>query len=197
MEISKYFRKVNLQISIRDYLSEKNNGVASDEELRKLSMFGSSKTKEKIAERLIFLGNNDLGFRVMQEFRLPQGEIYSNAVKEMVLNKRKKEMANLLKTIKGMIDSDEWDTVLLSIVKTYAVDLNDKSNGEKYISKIFNPRSQVKAYTVVGLLKTAFVLAAKSGWVDEVGEIRAQALTSGSKTVVQLCNSYLAKASTK
>ena len=71
--MSKYFRKVVLQISIMEFLEQRPN-VPETEELRKLSMFGSA--KDRIAERLVVLAPaSDLGFRMMQEFRLPQGEI--------------------------------------------------------------------------------------------------------------------------
>jgi zinc finger FYVE domain-containing protein 26 len=190
-EISKYFRKVVLQKSIMEFLQERPN-IAEMEELRKLSMFGSS--KDKIAERLVVLApSSDLGFRMMQEFRLPQGEIYSRAVRELVLSKRKSELTALLKTIKGAIDHEEWDMVLLAIIKTYSQDMKDASSGEKYISKIFNAKSQVVAYRYVNLLKTAYVLACKLSDSGQVEEIRTAALETNSKTVIQLCNAYLAK----
>ncbi len=103
-ELSRYFRKVMLQLSIMEFL-EQHPTIAPDEELRKLSMFGSA--KERIAERLVVLAPAvDLGFRMMQEFRLPQGEIYARAVRELVMAKRKTELAALLKQIKGVIEGE-------------------------------------------------------------------------------------------
>ncbi len=193
-EMSKYFRKVVLQISVMEFL-EQRPAIPENEELRKLSMFGSA--KDKIAERLVVLApTSDLGFRMMQEFRLAQGEIYSRAVRDFVVNKRKNELTALLKTLKGTIDHEEWDTVLLAIIRAF-IEIKDTSNAEKYISKLFSTTAQIVAYRLVGLLKTAFVLAAKGGDVEEIGLIRAAALASNAKTVVQLCNAYLAKSSSE
>ncbi len=38
-------------------------------------------------------------------------------MRELVLGKRKKELAALLKQIKGVIETEEWDTVVLAVVK--------------------------------------------------------------------------------
>lgn len=140
---------------------------------------------------------------------MPQGEIYSRAVTELV--KRKSELAALLKTLKGTIDHEEWDTVLLAVIRAY-VEIKDTSSGEKlrtfsvgqvflclilwsrFIPKLFSTKSQIVAYRLVNLLKTAFILAAKCNDVEEILLIRTAALNSNTKTVVQLCNSYLAKA---
>lgn len=210
-ELSRYFRKVMLQIAILELLeaqvrcarafslmwahSGAQPNVAHDEELRRLSMFGSA--KERIAERLVVLApESDLGFRLMQEFRLPQGEVYARAVRELVSARRRTEVAGLLKQIKALLEGEEWDTVVLALVRALAEDAGDKAAAEKYIGKLSSPRAQVQAYRVCGLLKTAYVLAAKSGFVDEVQAVRVAALQAGSSTVVQLCNAYLAKAGT-
>ena len=194
-EINKFHRKVVLQGSILEFLQQRPT-ISETEELRKLSMFGSS--KDRIAERLVVLAPaSDLGFRMMQEFRLPQGEIYSRAVRELVTSKRKSELAALLKTVKGAIDADEWDMVLLSIIKAYAEDMKDSSAAEKYISKIYSSKSQMISYRLVGKLKTAYILAAKVQDLEQVKQVRAAALESGSKNVVALCNSFLAKGSRK
>merc|ERR1711991_534448 len=113
--------------------------------------------------------------------------IYSRAVRELVLSKRKSELTSLLKTIKGAIDHEEWDMVLLAIIKTYSQEMKDSSSGEKYISKIFNAKSQVVAYRYVNLLKTAYVLACKLSDSEQVEHIRSAALETNSKTVIQLC----------
>jgi hypothetical protein len=128
------------------------------------SVFGSSEDRSILAEELLDVEFN-LAFRLMNSFRLPIGSIYSRKVTKMcrVVPLRLKTIDQFLgERVKGTVDDEEWDGIIMAGVNTLALEVRDLRSAEKLASThIVMDDKRVMAYIICQEWKKAVQLAIK------------------------------------
>jgi hypothetical protein len=188
-EISKHLQTVALQIELTKFLNTHRKEIAP--EVLRSSIYGNNKQKAEIAEQLIMLGNYDLVFRVLQEFRLPTLQVFISATSKLASRKILSKLNDALKSLKGMVPDDDWDSVVKVIVKVYKEEHHDEKTAEKFASRLTSDQAKIDSMIEIGTLKQAYILAAKMNSVPAVERILAEAERTGAKNVVTLCMQFL------
>eukprot|EP01112_Ceratiomyxa_fruticulosa_P023548 TRINITY_DN9040_c0_g1_i1.p1 TRINITY_DN9040_c0_g1~~TRINITY_DN9040_c0_g1_i1.p1 ORF type:complete len:231 (-),score=55.93 TRINITY_DN9040_c0_g1_i1:342-1034(-) len=121
-EINKYLHTVQLQIEVTKYLAAHFKAISGYQliQLHKISLFSTPKQKGEVAEFLLILGNFDLGFRIVQDFRLPHSLVTIQAATTLCRKKQSSKVDELLKNIKGTVGDDDWDSVVLACISVLA-----------------------------------------------------------------------------
>jgi hypothetical protein len=191
-ELARYLRSVQLQIDVVRFLhAPVRRKLVSDEE-RALSLFGSGRQKAALCEQLLVLGNFDLAFAIMQDFRLPVVRVYINAIERLARSNLVGRVNDLLKDIRLMgIDERQFGEVVMSAIELYAGALQRADMAEKFIDKLTEPRHVVRAHALVGNFKQAYIGAARLESVDEVYMVRTMASDAGAGAVVAMCDKFL------
>src|SRR5690606_26758475 len=145
-QINKYFHTTNLQIEITRCFYDHQKELPP--ETQRLSLFRKTAEKREISETLLIIYNFDLAFKVIVDNRLPFAEICGHAVRQIALKKQHNKIQALLKQFKGTITNEEWDEIVLAIIKVYSEDLKDKKSAEKYVARINSTSSKVYGYIV-------------------------------------------------
>jgi hypothetical protein len=191
-ELARYLRSVQLQIDVVRFLhAPVRRKLVSDEE-RALSLFGSGRQKAALCEQLLVLGNFDLAFAIMQDFRLPVVRVYINAIERLARSNLVGRVNDLLKDIRLMgIDERQFGEVVMSAIELYAGALQRADMAEKFIDKLSEPRHVVRAHALVGNFKQAYIGAARLESVDDVYMVRTMASDAGAGAVVAMCDKFL------
>lgn len=177
-----------LQIDVLVCLGE------SDRPPWEASLFGNSNELEtvkrrcEVAEKLV-LANIDLAFRVIVELALPAAQIYAGAAATLAERRRNSQLWEVIRSIKGMLDDDDWDQVIGVAIKVYTV--KHRERPDKLIDQLSSVHRKVLAYSACGRLKTAFQIASSAGSVQDVSFVFQEA--SSSNAVKEMCRQWLAE----
>jgi len=176
-EINKYLHTVQLQIEVTKYLAAHFKAISGYQliQLHKISLFSTPKQKGEVAEYLLILGNFDLGFRIVQDFRLPHSLVTIQAATTLCRKKQSSKVDELLKNIKGTVGDEDWDSVVLSCISVLAQELDEHKSAEKLVAKLITTESKVKAHIMCGKLKAAYLMAVKENSLLLVKEVRDHA----------------------
>eukprot|EP01116_Phalansterium_solitarium_P022675 TRINITY_DN7579_c1_g1_i2.p1 TRINITY_DN7579_c1_g1~~TRINITY_DN7579_c1_g1_i2.p1 ORF type:complete len:450 (+),score=218.03 TRINITY_DN7579_c1_g1_i2:1190-2539(+) len=163
-----------------------------------LSLFGPHGHKCALAEQLLVANNFELAFQIMHECRLPVRDICQQAVCKLALASKRQaatRINDLLRNIKGTIDDDDWDLVVEAAIAALASSDggDDVRSAEKLVGKLVGPERRVIGYLRCGKLKTAYLTAVKLNSRPLVMQIRDEAQRTDSRSVLELCQKYLAQ----
>ena len=194
-ELSRYLRSVQLQIDVVRFLHAPANRKLVSDEQRALSLFGSGRQKAALCEQLLVLGNFDLAFAIMQDFRLPVVRVYVNAIDRLARSNLAGRVNDLLKDIRLMgIDERQFGEVVMAAIEIYAGELQRPDMAEKFIDKLSDARHVVRAHALVGNFKQAYIGAARLESVDDVHMVRNMASDAGAGAIVAMCDKFLVQA---
>eukprot|EP00004_Rigifila_ramosa_P026571 TRINITY_DN8335_c0_g1_i1.p1 TRINITY_DN8335_c0_g1~~TRINITY_DN8335_c0_g1_i1.p1 ORF type:complete len:565 (-),score=171.69 TRINITY_DN8335_c0_g1_i1:49-1581(-) len=191
-EVSKWIQSINLQCDVTEFLHttpDKERG--REEEIEGMHIFGNLKTKCETAEELVNNFGYDIAFRVITEYRLPIARIYESAAIKLAKKKNQAKLTELLKNIKGTVDDDDFDTVVMAAIKIFVKDHNDDQSAESLIQRLLDDHQRVMASVMCGKLKQAYLIAVKTSNVSDVEFIKGEAERTGNTAVADLCAAYL------
>jgi len=183
-ELRKYLKKINVQREISTFFNEYRISVTQ-------TVFGSIKQRCELTERVLELGNYDLGVLIILNFDLPVGQILTNVVNILVKNTELSQVKNLLRRGKDLLrKDDDWDNFVIVCVKTF-VEIGESKMAEGFISFILRDEKKIDCLMWCGKLKTAYLLAVKTSQRDKVIKIRDEAKLKNFPTEYRLCVQYL------
>ncbi|KAF6172870.1 hypothetical protein GIB67_035424 [Kingdonia uniflora] len=171
----------------------------------KHSLFGSPTDPEtfrrrcEIAETLTEK-NFDLAFQLIYEFNLPAVDIYAAVAASLAERKKGGQLTEFFRNIKGTIDDDDWDQVMLNahVFQVLGAAINvyanrHKERPDRLIDMLTSSHRKVLACVVCGRLKSAFQIASRSGSVADVQYVAHQALHANALPVLDMCKQWLAQ----
>jgi len=160
------------------------------------TLFGPTEQKAKIAELLLELSNFDLAWKITQEYQLEISQIYKNAFGVLARKKQTTSIKEIMKGIKGMMDDNEWDDLVISVIDVYANELNDKKTAEGFLGHLKLLVSKTHGFIACKKLRSAYIEAVKeevplSESIFLVEKIYDEAKKSDTTKVAELCEKYL------
>jgi len=183
-QLRKYIKKINAQKEISTFFHEYRLSMNQ-------TVFGSMKQRCELTERVLELGNYDLGVLIILNFELPVAQILTNVVNTLVKNTELNQVKNLLRRGKDLLRKDEdWDNFVISCVKTF-VEIGESKMAEGFISFILKDERKIECLMWCGKLKTAYLLAVKTQQREKVIKIRDEAKLKNFLTEYKLCVQYL------
>jgi len=145
----------------------------------------------ELTERILELGNYDLGVLIILNFDLPVSQILTNVVNILVKNTELSQVKNLLRRGKDLLPKDDdWDNFVISCIKIF-VEIGESKMAEGFISFILKDERKIDCLMWCGKLKTAYLLAVKLQQRDKVIKIRDEAKLKNCLTEYKLCVQYL------
>lgn len=156
----------------------------------------------ELTERVLQLGNYDLGVLIILNFELPVSRILTNVVNQLVKNSEFSQVKNLLRrgkvfrirfdwNEKDLLRTEEdWDNFVINCVKTF-VEIGESKMAEGFVSFILMDERKIDCLMWCGQLKKAFILAVKTHQRDKVVKIRDEAKLKNMTTQYRLCVQYL------
>lgn len=143
-----------------------------------------------VTEQVIVLGGYDLAYQLVQNFKLPSGQVYGNAVRSLARGKQLSKITDLIKQIKAVIMDQELDNIILAAMEVYVREQKDKRSSEKLLGYLVKPKGIVLGNRLCGKYKTAYMTAARDNLVDEIRIIYQECKDVDPKTA-DFCKRYL------
>jgi len=197
-DVNKYTRTINLQKEVINFFltQQKKQGAKWDTNQVNVSLFGPIEQKGKIAEILLELSNFDLAWKIMQEYQLETSQIYKNAFGALARKKQTSSINTIMKGIRGMMDDNEWDELVISVIDVFATELNDKKTAEGFLSQVRKPTTKIQGLIACRKLKMAYVAAVAAEAHSLVETIYEEAKKNNMPREAELCEKYLAQFNT-
>jgi zinc finger FYVE domain-containing protein 26 len=187
IEISKYLKCIALQTQvIRHQQVNKISGLGIS-----ATLFGAINQKIAVAEEMLAHHNYDLGYQIMQEFRLPVTQVYPNAISKIVARKQANKLEDMLRNVKGILNDNDWDFVVQCCINIFVKELNDPKSAEKFVPKLLNDSNRLTAYLACGKLKTAYLQAVQTEDINAIKLIMTEAEKTSTPSIVELCKKFL------
>jgi len=99
----------------------------------------------------------------MQEYQLETSQIYKNAFGALAHKKQTNSINVIMKGIRGMMDDNEWDGLVMSVIDVYATELNDKKTAEGFLTQLRQPITKIHGLIACKKLRIAYIEAIKEG----------------------------------
>ncbi|XP_015206656.2 zinc finger FYVE domain-containing protein 26 isoform X1 [Lepisosteus oculatus] len=203
-DMSRHINTIELQIEVTKFLQRcESSGTSRITSLPPATLFGNSLMKEDVACKVMLGGKNieegfGVAFRVIQDFQLEAGTVYTKAAKRLVKQRQYKEIRQLLKCVSesGAATKNDCDDIILSCVVAADKGPANAKELESLILEMKNTDSKIKAYLLCSKLRPAYLLAVKlelpqaTQLVQEV----LQAAESDRDTMMQtICQQWLSE----
>lgn len=189
-DVSKYIRTAKLQFKVTNYYYEAAKEITHPLP-HEVSLFGALKIKMAITENLIVNRNFDLGFQIIQEYRLSASEIYRGAIEHLARSRQTKKIDELLKNIRALMKDSEIDLCILSAIEVYVKEFQDYQTADEFVSKMKTSSLICEAFILCKQLKNAYFLAVKINDMRLVRKIRDAAKEYDMKREYELCEKFL------
>jgi len=162
------------------------------------TVFGNSTARAHVATMVILSGDSvtegfPLAVRIIQEYRLHAGNVYSLTAKNLVRLKRLDDIApflNCMKRIGGQND-ELCDRVILKVIASSITHGYENQTIESLIRLLTQNKNKIEALIQCGKLKSAYLLAVKDGSIDSVRQICNEAHRTGQTSVKAICEKWL------
>ncbi|KAJ6250739.1 zinc finger fyve domain protein [Anaeramoeba flamelloides] len=189
-EIDRQLKTVSLQIEIENFLKKKGKTQSN---FLENSLFSNAQKRATISQNLIVLGNNDLAFQIIQEYRLPTATIYENAAINLVKDGKINLLNKTFDSAKGTMRSQEWDRIILKCISIFVTQKNDSKTAKKYLKILQEPQNRLQAFILLKNYKQAFNIASSNNWENSVKKILNAAQKDKKKNIIDLCSKWLSK----
>eukprot|EP00762_Andalucia_godoyi_P005950 ANDGO_00031.mRNA.1 hypothetical protein len=156
------------------------------------TLFGSLYEQCRVAETLLMIGEYGTAVRVMNALRLP-ADVYRKCAVTFIHQNQPAKLLELITEMKGLVDVDDWDGVLTACVHTLVLELQEYKLAERLCGQVKDPSRKVLCCLICEKHKAACFLAIENGRIEDVLMVREQSDAKGLKSVVQMCDKYLAK----
>ncbi|MBN3313649.1 ZFY26 protein, partial [Atractosteus spatula] len=168
-DMSRHINTIELQIEVTKFLQRcENSGTSRITSLPLATLFGNSLMKEDVACKVMLGGKNieegfGVAFRVIQDFQLEAGTVYTKAAKRLVKQHQYKEIRQLLKCVSesGAATKNDCDDIILNCVVAADKGPANAKELECLILEMKNTDSKIKAYLLCSKLRPAYLLAVK------------------------------------
>ena len=190
-QISKYLKVIKFQMQVcrafGPQSTEKEKFVFSED----ISLFGSKKKKCEIAEVAISFGLFDLGYRLINEFRLPDVSIYANAAVSLAASGSMTKITDFLGNLKESVQENDFNEICYQVIVALVNGKGDLKGAEKLIVRLSDEKYRYKSLIKCNKLKQAYLSAVKIGDRAGVQEVLDEAKRTNSKFAQDLCIRYL------
>ena len=190
-QISKYLKVIKFQMQVcrafGPQSTEKEKFVFSED----ISLFGSKKKKCEIAEVAISFGLFDLGYRLINEFRLPDVSIYANAAISLAASGSMTKITDFLGNLKESVQENDFNEICYQVIVALVNGKGDLKGAEKLIVRLSDEKYRYKSLIKCNKLKQAYLSAVKIGDRAGVQEVLDEAKRTNSKFAQDLCIRYL------
>jgi hypothetical protein len=161
-----------------------------------VSLFGENKSE--IAEMLLVKGLHDLGFRIINDFRLAALRIYEGVVSRLlnsarsskVLKQQLERVMELLKGVQGLLSEDETDELICCTI-SHLVALKDTASATKLVGRITSVPARVKGCIACGRLPQALEFAKQSERKENLELVLEASESVGNKDVAKKARKLL------
>jgi hypothetical protein len=193
-ELSRYERTIAHQIDVTKYFDAKQRHLSSPD-VAEASLFRSGRQQFDIAVELIVLGNVELAFRIMQEYRLPVEHAYADAVAALARRKAYARLNDVFDHMRGTVPDEQADNVVMAAIDHCIAEHRDAKQALKFVQKLRGSRGQVLGYLKCGKLKLAYIAAVKArseavSCVQLVLE-SAQRIGQPGARIARMCETFL------
>ncbi|XP_058449444.1 zinc finger FYVE domain-containing protein 26 homolog [Malaya genurostris] len=169
------------------------------------TLFGTTHEKLQLAVLILICGQNieegfGLSYRVIQDFNLNRLRVYGLAAKHLINQTKMDEIEKLLQAIVSnsspTTDTSSFCDELIKTSVETAVTIHGNSSQiktslEALIKRINDVGLKIHCYIVTGQLKTAYLLANKTGRIGDIRKIARQADVLNQVHVKRLCEMKL------
>ena len=170
-------------------------------ELTGLSLFNEAREKHQVCVEMLHRGSNlEEAYRlcstIVNTFGLSKVEVLSAAgariARESSFSNQDAKASEFLAFINPLMNNDEWDLVLRSMVNEYSK-LDAAKPAEKLVTKMKGPKAKIDANIACNKLKAAYLVAVRAKLYEEIVRIHKLAVEGSNRGVVIICEAYLAK----
>ena len=205
--MEKYIKTITFQVALINFFIDEaaatSNGSEKAQllELTGLSLFNEVREKHQVCVEMLHRASNlEEAFRlcstIVDTFGLSKVEVLSAAAARIALessfSNQDAKASEFLAFINPLINSDEWDLVLRSMVNEYSK-LDAVKPAEKLVAKMKGPKAKIDANIACNKLKAAYLVAVRAKLYDEIVRIHKLAVDGSNRGVVSICEAYLAK----
>ncbi|XP_058811668.1 zinc finger FYVE domain-containing protein 26 homolog [Topomyia yanbarensis] len=169
------------------------------------TLFGTTHERLQLAVLILICGQNieegfGLSYRVIQDFNLNSLRVYGLAAKYFISHTKVEEVEKLLQAIisnsSPTVDTSSFCDELVKVSVETAVTIHGNSAQiktalEALIKRISDVGLKIHCYIVTGQLKTAYLLANKTGRIGDIRKISRQAEVLNQVHVKRLCEMKL------
>jgi len=92
--------------------------------------------------------------------------------------------------MKNNVSDKDFEQLLLACIEVYG-SLKDITSANTFFAKLTTDKSKVRAYVLMGNLKEAYILAAKTNSNEDVRMVLMEARNSNDNRVITLCQQFL------
>jgi len=99
-----------------------------------------------------------------------------------------------MKGIRGMMDDNEWDDLLMSVIDVFATELNDKKTAEGFLAQVRKPTTKIQGWIACRKLKTAYLLAVQAEPAEALSlvlTIYEEAKKHNMPRELEMCEKYI------
>lgn len=131
---------------------------------------------------------------------MPHTRVYANAAASMASANKHEAVKNLINSIKGTVNDNEWDYILFAAVIAYvkrkniALDEWTMWFAEGLIEVMISPHAKVKAYLKLGNVSGACRIATDHDGFGDLLIVKEYAESVGDKSTVKKCEQILRRA---
>ncbi|CAB3383178.1 Hypothetical predicted protein [Cloeon dipterum] len=170
------------------------------------TLFGDSNERTLVAALILLCGKNieegfGITFRIIQYFRLKANNVYSLVAEYLVNAKKSKNIPQLINCIQSSGSADAAtcsDDLLLQCIKRL---VNEQSDGimlsEPLLRHVAGSKAKIEAHLTCGFLKSAYLLAVKSGKEADVKLILDEAERTNQSAMKRICQQWLSQRAIK
>ncbi|XP_055524213.1 zinc finger FYVE domain-containing protein 26 homolog [Wyeomyia smithii] len=170
------------------------------------TLFGTVHEKLQLAVLILICGQNieegfGLSYRVIQDFNLNNLRVYGLAAKYFISQTQVEDVEKLLQAIVSNsstnVDTNGFCDELIKVsvesaIATHGNSSQVKTALEALIKRVSDVGLKIHCYIVTGQLKTAYLLANKTGRMGDIRKILRQAEVLNQVHVKRLCEAKLA-----
>ncbi len=147
---------------------------------------------------LLVKGLHDLGFRIINDFRLAALPIYQGVVSRLlnsaksskVVKQQLERVMELLKGVQGLLSEDETDELLCSTI-AHLVSLKDTSSATKLVGRMTSVSARVKGCIACSRLPQALEFAKQSERKENLDLVLEASEAVGNKDVAKKARKLL------
>lgn len=206
-DVEKYIKTITFQVAlINFFITEAAAAPNASEkaqllELTGLSLFNEAREKHQVCVEMLHRGSNlEEAYRlcstIVNTFGLSKVEVLSAAgariARESSFSNQDAKASEFLAFINPLMNNDEWDLVLRSMVNEYSK-LDAAKPAEKLVTKMKGPKAKIDANIACNKLKAAYLVAVRAKLYEEIVRIHKLAVEGSNRGVVIICEAYLAK----
>jgi len=130
---------------------------------------------------------SDLRNNLMHDSNLKKKQ---EAVAKIAKFKSTEEVEGVINGMKNNVSDKDFEQLLLACIEVYG-SLKDITSANTFFAKLTTDKSKVRAYVLMGNLKEAYILAAKTNSNEDVRMVLMEARNSNDNRVITLCQQFL------